>query len=77
MRRDEDFHEREIKREKTLSNFYRALKIERGGGKPLTLLLNYEFNRITRITKNGTRHKRLVKGNSFIRNTKIHSIHNK
>ena len=27
MRRDEDFHEREIKKgEKTLSNFYRALR---------------------------------------------------
>ena len=47
------------------------------GKKSLPLFLNYEFNRITFISKNHTRHERLVKGNSFIRNTKIHSIHNK
>ena len=41
------------------------------------MLLNYEFNRITLPQKNDTRHERLVKGNSIIRNTKIHSIHNK
>ena len=45
--------------------------------KPLTLFLNYEFNRILLIPKNDTRDERLVKGNSFIRNTKIHSIQNK
>ena len=39
--------------------------------------LNYESNRITWIIKEGTRHERLVKGNSFIRNTKVHSINGK
>ena len=80
MRRDEDFHEREIKRGKSqqlLSCFEKKMKIERGGGKPLTLLLNYEFNRITSFSKKDTRDDRLVKRNSFISNTKVHSIHNK
>ena len=35
-----------------------------------------EFNRITAPIKDGTRYKRLVKGDSFICNTKIHSIQN-
>ena len=45
--------------------------------KPLTLFLNYEFNRIIFVPKNDTRHERLVKRNPFIRNTKIHSIQSK
>ena len=46
-------------------------------GKPQTLFLNYEFDRVTFISKNNARHQGFIKGNSFIRNTKIHSIQNK
>ena len=47
------------------------------GRKPLSLFLNYDFNRIFSIEKENARHQRLVEGDSFVSNTKIHSIHNK
>ena len=43
----------------------------------IRLSSNYEYNRITIAIKKDTRYKRLVKGNSFVRNTKIHFIHHK
>ena len=77
---DEDFHEREIKRGKTrqhLSCFERRNENWKRGRETTDLAFsNYEFNRITFMTKKDTRHERLVKRNSFIRNTKIHSIQN-
>ena len=39
--------------------------------------LDHNFQRITVICKNNTRNERLVKRNSFVCNTKIHSIQNK
>ena len=36
-----------------------------------------QFHRITWAHKNDTMHKRLVQWNSFIRNTNVHTIHNK
>ena len=53
------------------------MKIERGGETIDLAFLNYEFNRILFIFEKGTRNERLVKGNSFIRNPRIHSIQNK
>ena len=45
--------------------------------KKMGQLLNDEFNRISSIPKNSTRHKRLVKWNSIKCNTKVHTIQNK
>ena len=59
---------RDIKHVKTLFTVTRRSKMN------FVSLFTYEFNRITFIPKNDTRHERLVKGNSFVCNTMIHSI---
>ena len=39
--------------------------------------LNVKFYRIAFVIKKDTRHERLVQWDSFICNTKVHTIHNK
>ena len=48
-----------------------------GRGRKAIYALNYEFNRISFNTKKDTRQERLVEGNSFKCNIKIHSVQNK
>ena len=43
----------------------------------LSFASDHNSHRITVICKNNTRNERLVKRNSFVHNTNIHSFHNK